>query len=69
MPDSERFRFVTGQCERVCDLIREAERASDPARAKVLYMMARSLTQEIAEIIRDSLTPMVVAHTAFDDAA
>jgi len=69
VPDPERLRFVTDQCQRICDLIREAERAPDPARAKVLYLMARSLTQEISEIVRDCLAPMVVAHTAFDDAA
>ena len=69
MHDPDRFRMVNSQCERVCHLINRAERTADVAEAKALYRLARILTQDISDSVRDCLAPMIVAYTALDDAA
>lgn len=69
MSVSQRFRLVNSQYARVCRLIHEAERTSDPVRAGDLYRTARSLTIDITQALREGLTIMGTARTALDDAA
>jgi hypothetical protein len=56
--DAECFARVNRRCQRVVDLINQAQDATNPTGAADLYREARELTEEISGTVRHRLALM-----------
>jgi len=64
MTRRENYETVNSQCARVCQLIFEAERTSDPTHAVILYRAARSLAADISRELKECLNDLEMDRTA-----